>query len=255
MILALLQGATEFLPVSSSGHLALMRAWLGLGMPGVTVELALHLGTLISVLLYYRQRLVELAISCVSGDGEGRRYALWIALASVPAILLYVLAGSAVISLFDRPAAVGGLLMLNGLWLTALRGMRPRVEKPLRGFVALLAGVAQACALLPGISRSGMTIATARRLGLNPARAAEFSLLMAIPLVAGGAALNLITSFRERPTEMWACLPTLLTGMAVSALVGWLAICVVVRVLSSGRFWMFGPYCLAAGGAALLFLR
>ncbi len=248
-ILAILQGLTEFIPVSSSGHLAMGQAWLGLEFPGITVEIVLHVGTLISILVFYRRRIAVLTAECVTGRGEGRRYAAWILLASVPAALLYAVAGSSIEALFGKPDRVGLLLMANGALLLSMAWLRAP-ERPLRWPLALAIGVAQACALLPGISRSGMTIAMARRLGVTPRRAAEFSLLMSVPAVAGAALLDAVHLVRNPPESLLAATPALFLGLLVSAAVGWLAIVCIVRVLSAGRFWMFGIYCLAVGALA-----
>ncbi len=249
LVLAVLQGLTEFIPVSSSGHLVLGQAWLDLALPGLTLEIVLHAGTLISVLIYYRRKIAGLTVEFLSGRGEGRRYAVWLVLASLPAALLYVAAGSRVESLFSRPDRVGLLLMANGLLLFSVYWSR-RSDRPLRWHAALAMGIAQACALLPGISRSGATISMARRLGIEPRRAAEFSLLMSVPAVAGAMLFDMIALAREGgglPARVW---PLLALGAIVAAGVGWLAIAALVRVLSSGRFWLFGIYCLAIGALA-----
>ena len=260
LILAVVQGLTEFLPVSSSGHLVLAQRALGVQTPGPDVELFLHLGTLVSVCVFYRRRLLELLGSFLRGERAGWLYALWVVVATVPAAVFYKACGERIDALYDSHRAVAALLLLNGvlLLLSALADRR-KTEKPL-GFVRALAmGVGQALAILPGVSRSGTSISAGRLFGLGPKAAAEFSFIMSIPVIAGAAVLEFVAADDRLAaggaTDTFPVpIGPALAGTVVAAAVGWIALRTVVRLLERGAFWMFGPYCLAVGAAALLFL-
>ena len=246
MLLAVLQGIAEFLPISSSGHLVLAQSLLKINMPGVRLEVVLHLGTMASIMAYYRTALWNLACGALRG-----RRASWttlghIIVSAIPAAFFYYLCHDKVDAFYEDPRAVSGFLVFTGIVLLALRWMRCG-DGPVTGARALLTGIAQALAVLPGISRSGMTIAAARMAGIAPGRAAEFSFLMCLPLLAGAALLDYL-GFTAQPGAADG-LPgwLLLAGAAVSATVGYAALAVLVRTLRGGRFWLFGVYCIAAG--------
>lgn len=242
---------TEFLPVSSSGHLVLAKHWLDLNAPGVTLEVALHAGTLISILAYYAGSLVVLGKETWTGEGEGRRYVGLLALSCVPAVVVYALLHETIEETFAEPAVAAAMLCVTGLVLLTLA--RKRKHDSAVGRLAwpgaLIVGAAQALALLPGISRSGMTVTAGRHLGLPPREAARFSLLMSAPLLAAAV---LLKGLSLREAAMGDMTPWLLgAGALVSALTGYVAIAVLVRALTHHRFWLFGIYCLALGLSAL----
>lgn len=251
VVLAIIQGLTEFLPVSSSGHLVLAEHVLDVHSSNIILEVTLHAGTLISVLVFYRKRILQLTREVFSGEGEGRRYAGAVVLGSVPAAVAYRLMGKTIEAYFGAPRGVALLLCLTGIiLLTLLRRPRASVELNVgRGF---LVGLAQALALLPGVSRSGSTITAARHLGLSPEKAAEFSLLLSIPAVGGAVLIKSLQAWRDGLGDLSA--PHLALAMAVSAVVGYGAIVGLVKILQAEKFWMFGLYCLAVGIAAILFL-
>jgi len=250
VVLAVLQGVAEFLPISSSGHLVIAQSLLNVNNPGTRLEVVLHLGTMVSILLYYRRTLSGLALGLLRGDRASWATAAHVALSAVPAALFYLLCHDKVDAFFEDTRAVGGFLAFTGAVLCALRWMACG-DGPVTAPRALLVGIAQALAVLPGVSRSGMTIAAARMAGVAPEKAAEFSFLMCLPLLVGAAVLDAL-----RPAAAGEGFPgwLLLLGAAVSASVGYAAIASLVRVLRAGRFWLFGVYCLAAGLAVALFL-
>ncbi|MDD3546620.1 MAG: undecaprenyl-diphosphate phosphatase [Kiritimatiellae bacterium] len=248
MALAVLQGVTEFLPVSSSGHLVIAQDALGIKLPGIRLEVMLHLGTMLSIIVYYRETLRALTRGILRGERASWATAGHVALSAVPAVFFYVLFHDKVDAFYEDSRAVGGFLVFTGVVLCSLRWMRcgaNGVTAPR----ALLVGMAQAFAVLPGVSRSGMTISAARMAGVEPRKAAEFSFLMCLPLLAGAAALDAVRGAAETS----AALPwwLLLGGALVAAAVGYAALALLVRVLRGGKFWMFGIYCLAAGAATL----
>ena len=256
IILAILQGVAEFLPISSSGHLVLGQALLGLKTPGITLEVALHAGTLLSTLVYYRQALIKIVKGLLAGSRESWQTALYIIVSAVPAVLFYVLCKKQVDSAFEDPRTIGGALLFTGAVLLSLRWVPSRDE--LNSFWrALFIGISQAVAILPGVSRSGMTISAARLSGISPEKSAEFSFLASIPLIAGATLKKLLESILEKPAaEAEALSPLLLiAGICVSAIVGYFALSFLVRTLRGRYFWCFGIYCLLAGCCTLLFTR
>lgn len=264
LFLAVVQGLTEFLPVSSSGHLALFQSLdaFHFDSPGIYLEVALHGGTLLSILVFYRSRITELLLGVLRGDAGSRDYAMSLLVATLPVAVGYLACRRMIESVFDKPVLVSALLSVTGLALLSLRLRRGRgtgadsVAVPPRShptwIKALWIGVAQAAAMLPGISRSGATIVTARHLGMPPKQAAEFSMLMAVPVLMAAIALTLPD---VSAADMGAISRSALaTGIAVSAVVGYIALRILVRVLSAERLWLFGVYCLAAAAAGMFLL-
>ncbi len=256
ILLAVLQGVTEFLPVSSSGHLVIAGRLLGIEQPGVRLETMLHFGTLVAVCLYYRQRLWSLIRGVIRGERAAWRETGLLLLASLPVIVVYAVAHERLEAYYENPRLTAAMLMVTGLLLLSLAFRRRDTSgqaeaAPLGWWRALVIGLAQAVAILPGISRSGSTIAAARHLGVAPRRAAEFSFLMSVPLLLGATLLHVV---RPEPsagscTVGWGLI---WLGTLVAALVGYASISFLIRVLSGGRFWFFGVWCLVVGGLVLL---
>ena len=252
VVLGVVQGLTEFLPVSSSGHLVLVKHWLGLDAPGVTLEVALHAGTLVSILVYYARSIRQLAVEAVRGSGEGRRYAALIGVSCVPAVLVYALLNDSIEQAFADPGLAAAMLCVTGVVLLTLLFRRDDGSSAgrLAWGQALAIGAGQALALLPGISRSGMTVTAGRHLKLAPLEAARFSLLMSVPLLAAATLLKGISLGRADMGDMtvWA----LAVGASVSAVTGYAAIALLVRALTHHLFWVFGIYCLLVGAVTLV---
>ena len=227
-LLAILQGLTEFLPVSSSGHLALLRKLLDLdtGAKGPALEILLHGGTLAAVIIFYRRRILELAVGLVKRDRDAWKYCSLVVLACIPAGLLYLAAHDAVESAFDSTA-----------------GSRPSWLQ------ALGIGIAQALAILPGVSRSGSTYTAARWLKVSPKEAFDFSFITSIPLVLGSIILkardltHIASEGRTFP---------LLVATILATAVGYAALKLLEKLRFLKMMWIFGPYCLVAGAAAIL---
>lgn len=249
-ILGVVQGVTEFLPVSSSAHLVLGQAVLGVRSPGVVYEAAVHLATLVAVLWVYRRRVGELAAGAVRGEVEAWTYVGLLALASVPAGVVGLWLRAPIESTFERPVVAACLLVVTGAMVVTLRftARMAREERPGIGG-SLWVGAAQAVAILPGISRSGSTVAAGVWRGVEPARMAEFSFLLSVPAVGGAALLQLGPGQLEVVT---ALAPQLAVGFAAAAVSGILAIHLFVRALEAGSFHRFAYYCWAVGGGYLL---
>jgi len=249
VLLGLVQGLTEFLPVSSSGHLVLAETLAGVETPGVFVEVALHVATLASVLVVYGGRLWSLLQGVLRGRRDDLRYAGLLAAATVPAGLVGVLLNDVVERAFDSLAAAGAGFLVTGivLWSTRRAPLPPDPGRP-RWVDALAIGLAQAGAILPGISRSGSTVSAGLWCRLAPAPAAEFSFLMAVPGIAGAALLE----SREAVADIGAvgAIP-LAAGCVVALVSGVWAIRFLVTVLQRGRLYGFAPYCWAVGALTL----
>lgn len=252
-VLSALQGITEFLPVSSSGHLALGKHLLGLETPGADLEVALHLGTLFSVLVYYRKIVAWLTCGLLRRDAEAWKYAAAICVSAIPAIAVYLIAGKRLESLFENSKAVGACLLFTGAVLFLTRFIKPG-QKKISMPRALAMGCAQAVALLPGVSRSGATLTASRAMGMAADESARFSFLMCAPLIAGASAMKCVSWFKAAPEAGTLSGPALAAGMAIAAVVGYAALAFLLRVYKGSCFWMFGLYCAAAGTAAMLFL-
>ena len=252
LVLGVVQGATEFLPVSSSGHLVMAQVVLDVDMAGVLFEVTVHVATLFSIALVYRQRLVDLVGGVVRGNRAAHGYVGLLALATVPAGLVGVLAKDRIEALFDNPWAPGIALLVTGLLLWSSRAALERATGERPGWkAALLIGVAQAFALVPGISRSGTTVVAALWLGVEAREAAAFSFLMALPAIAGAAVLQIPDMMETGAAVPWAVLAV---GGAAAAVTGVLAIRTFVAMLGRRAFHWFAPYCWTVGAAFLVFL-
>jgi len=240
-LLGAIQGLTEFLPVSSSAHLALAPRFFNFPDPGLTVDVALHLGTLLAVLVYYRKVWLNL---------EARTIAL-LALATLPAVVAGLLLERAAEDLFRDPSRIAVcLIAFSGVMLWADRRGEAALGKWREAGprAVLLVGCAQALALMPGVSRSGATMSAALLLGLGRGEAAELSFLMATPIVAGAAILKLRhLGAADLTGPFWL-------GLAVSAVVGFAAVGAFIRFLPKGGLKPYAAYRVALGLAALLLL-
>ena len=262
VLLGFLQGATEFLPVSSSGHLVMGQTVLGLEVPGMAFEVALHFATLISVVAVYRERIASLLAGVVRGDRAQLRYAGLLVLASVPAAIAGIGFGDFFASLFDSAAVTGVALLVTGCVVWSARGALARepAGKPGVG-VALVMGVAQAVAIVPGISRSGATVVAALWRNVDPREAAAFSFLMSVPAV-GGAGLLKVPELVAGGGGLAAggaavadgvSPPVLGAAAAVACVTGIAAIRAFRAMLASRSLHRFAPYLWVVGALFLWF--
>ena len=248
-LLAVLQGVAEFLPISSSGHLVIGQHVLGVRDAGMQLDIFLHVGTLLSVGVYYRRSLWRIVAERDVG------YVLKIILSAFPAIAVYALFHEKVDALFSNAKMVGALLMFTGAVLAGTRFL-PVGAKDVSFPRALWMGVMQAVALLPGVSRSGMTLAAARSGKVESSKAAEFSFLMSAPLILGGMFLEIFKMLRgaESASQDGVGAGLLAWGAALSAAAGYFSLVALVKTLKGRWFWLFGPYCVVSGLLALCFL-
>lgn len=247
-VLSVLQGIAEFLPVSSSGHLVLGKSILGIGEVGMRLDIFLHVGTLASVFVFYFS-VIRRVVS-----RQEWPYMAKIALSAVPIGIVGILLKSRLEEAFASTAFVGGALMATGAVLTATRFL-PRGGRDVSFAGAFLMGLAQAVAILPGVSRSGMTLAAARAAKIDGERAAEFSFLMSAPPIVGAALLEVFKAVRsaglDAPPPVETGWGLCVFGALVAAVVGWFALKMLVASLKGRWFWLFGPYCILAGLAAV----
>ena len=244
ILLGLVQGLTEFLPVSSSGHLVLAERLVGFQPQGVFFEVAVHVATLLSVFVAYRVRIVELLRGLVAGGRDSWRYAGLLLLASMPAAVAGILLRDYFERSFHSLPALGWQFLFTAALLWSTRWALPKATgTKLTATQALLIGVAQAVAIVPAISRSGATIAVALWCGLAAAPAAEFSFLMSIIVIAGSGLLEA----RHIPPGAHPFTLALLGAFLAAMVSGIWAIRFLVQLLKRQRFHVFAPYCAALG--------
>lgn len=254
IILGLLQGFTEFLPVSSSGHLVVAQDLLGINNPGVVLELVLHLGTLVSVFVVFWSDIIGLLRGffslILSPTGKRSMTRELITYRSLVVLLLIGILPTAVFglvfepffeNLFSSVSAVGIALLLTGVVLFLISRL-PSGRRDLSKMTvwdAVVVGIAQGCAIVPGLSRSGMTISSALARGLNRDAATRFSFLISIPTIAGAALLKLDDIINHSSGEQGGIL---LVGFVVAAISGVLAIKILVKLLQKGKLQLFAYY-------------
>lgn len=252
-ILAILQGITEFLPVSSSGHLVVAQHVLGVEEPGMRLDIFLHLGTLFAIFAYYRKTVLSLVTGAFSSNTLARvnawMYIAKIVLSALPACAVYFLFKDNIDAMFENARMVGALLMFTGAVLFGTRYL-PSGTKEVGFLRALIMGCCQALALLPGVSRSGMTLAGARAGRVEAEKAAEFSFLMSAPLILGASILEFFKSSSDEGIG-WGLT---IYGLILSAIVGYVSLAILVRALKGRRFWLFGAYCFLVGLATLVLI-
>ncbi|MDA1000532.1 MAG: undecaprenyl-diphosphate phosphatase, partial [bacterium] len=255
--LGILQGLTEFLPVSSSGHLVLGQTALGLKESQLLFDILLHMGTLVAVLFIYGSdvwrilRAWALSLIGKAEDEEDRisaRSGWFLLLGSVPAALVGVLFESFIEAAFGNPRLVAYTLVVTGLllWFSTRRSSGEREEEEMTWKDAILIGLLQALAIVPGISRSGATIAMALLLGIEREQAARFSFLLSVPAIAGAFVLKTATLPAGTPVYL---LPYVI-GTVAAAVTGLFALRWLLRIVREGQLRGFAYYCWALAIAA-----
>jgi len=244
LILGLVQGLTEFLPISSSGHLVLAEKLVGFAPQGVFFEVMVHLATLLSVLIAYRRRIMELVEGLFAGQRASFTYAGLLLIASIPAGV----AGIALRDYFERtfhsPVDLAWQFLVTAvlLWSTKWAAERTR-GAPITIGRSLIIGIGQAVAIIPAISRSATTIVAALWTGVTPTAAAEFSFLMSIIVIGGSGILEA----RHIPPGLHLASSGLIWAFFAAMISGVIAIRLLVALLRSSRFHLFAPYCAAVG--------
>lgn len=250
--MGVVQGLTEFLPISSSGHLALARELFGAGPAAdLGFEVASHGGTLLAVLIFYRLKLLELAGGMMRGGRSGLNYLFWIIVGTIPAGLVGLTFKDTIETLFNNIQLVGFAWLFTAAMLTVgERFGRPHLASGEVGiWRALAIGVSQAVAILPGVSRSGSTIATGMLAGVEKRTAVDFSFILSIPAILGAIVLTLNDWANSAVTFEWADA----AGFIAAGVTGYGAIVLLLRVVSTGRLRWFAAYCAVMGMAAIFF--
>ena len=273
-ILGIVQGLTEFLPISSSGHLVIGQHLFGLRHADLAFDVSVHVGTLGAVVIFFRRDIAAIltairryrpawrpsglrALLAPGSPDAEVRLALLVVLGSIPTAIIGLFLKHFEKILFASPLITGTMLLVTGsvLYLTRRPQMaaraHPESTRPLSAIGVrdcLLIGFVQGLAVLPGISRSGTTIAAGLFAGIDPQAAARFSFLLSIPAVAGAALLVLLEAFAQGRVDVVVCLAGGLTAL----IVGYAALAILVYLINRGKLHAFAPYCWLVGIAVIL---
>jgi undecaprenyl-diphosphatase len=260
IVLGAVQGLTEFLPVSSSGHLVIAQNLFGIREPQLSFDVAVHLGTLMAVFIYFRKDIHALTATLMrcfflilkgrwselpSREDPDMKWILMICAGSIPTAIIGLLFHEISDRLFSSVLLVGIMLSITGILLWFTRGIRKQAKTMTEFSLldAVVIGLVQGIAVLPGISRSGSTISTAIYLGVSRETAARFSFLLSIPAIFGA---TLLTA-KDMTNEASFDAATVLFGMLTSGIVGYLALSLLVYIVNQGRLHYFSPYCWLLG--------
>jgi undecaprenyl-diphosphatase len=264
LFLGTLQGITEFLPISSSGHLVLAQYLLGFQESQLFFDIAVHVGTLMAVFLVFRGDLAVMIRGCLRAMGEmtsslatptsrgldsGVKMVLMILVGSLPTAIIGVFLRDVFERFFASPAIVALGLWSTGLFLLWSRWSKPhrtQLENP-GVFDALLIGLVQGAAITPGLSRSGVTITTGMLLGLRPDLAFRFSFLLSIPAILGALASEAFHAGGNYPE--WHVVAI---GFFSAFFVGWIALLLLRSLVAKGKLFYFAPYCFTLGAIAFI---
>jgi undecaprenyl-diphosphatase len=257
LILGIVQGLTEFLPISSSAHLALAPRLLGFPDPGLAFDVALHVGTLVAVLWYFNQAWIGLARAAGRiaqrrrAEGEEERRVIFLVIATLPGVAAGILLERQAETVFRSPLIMVGTLIVMGvlLWACDRVASQKRTLGEMNWVQALFMGVAQMCAIVPGVSRSGATITAGRAMGFGRESAAVFSFLMSMPITAGAA----IMQVPKAVSQFGVSLP-MIVGLVASAASGWVAIAVLLKYVSRHGYGVFAGYRIALGLLVLVLI-
>ena len=259
--LGIIQGLTEFLPVSSSGHLVLMQNLLGLQEPELLLDICLHMGTLLAIIIVFFKDLSDLLVTLFKTpkkikaagslkslyeDDETFRLGILIVCGCISTALLGILFSKAADALYGSVAIVGVALLVTGvvLWMTRyMATIRGRSQLEMRLLDAFIIGIVQGLAIIPGLSRSGSTIAAALFLGVNREVAGRFSFLLSLPAIVGALVLSLHANVVATNVPFYL----ILVGSIVSGVVGYLSLIILLKVVKKGKFSYFAPYCWVIG--------
>ena len=244
IISGIVQGLTEFFPISSSGHLVLLHSIFGFKSPEIAFDVFLHIGTLLSVLVFFRKDIIVIVL-------KDRKLLYLLAWASVPTAIVGFLLKDHAEKFFSSPVFVGYMLIINGVWLFAAWyfSSKKKPAKKMGPVNSLLVGVAQGIAVIPGISRSGATISTAMLAGIDGESAVRFSFLLSIPAILGASVLKFASIGKSISS---GSAPQFLAGAISAMIVGMLAIKALMVLMRNNRIKPFAAYCVLAGLVIIL---
>jgi undecaprenyl-diphosphatase len=265
VMLGIIQGLTEFLPVSSSGHLVLLQNLFGIREPELLFDISLHIGTLIAIFIVFYQEIRNIfqtllhlpalikssgSLQSLFANNEEIRIVTLILAGSIPTAVLGILFHKITDQIFGAVWIVGIMLLVTGtlLWFTRQMSAegRPLIKVSIRD--ALLIGLMQGMAIMPGISRSGATISMALFLGMNREIAGRYSFLLSIPAIVGALILGLNSTIIQTniPGKI------ILLGTFIAGIVGYMALKILLRLVKQGHLYYFAPYCWVIGAGALI---
>ncbi len=266
VVLGTVQGGTEFLPVSSSGHLVILQHLFGLTESHIGFDIAVHVGTLVAVIAFFFRDIRSLVVTlvrCVMPAAKRKwsdlpalthpdiKLAALVMIGSIPTAVIGLLFHRISDVLFSSVNLVGMMLIITGLLLILTRWVKKN-QKSFHAFTfkdALIIGLVQGMAILPGISRSGATIATAIFLGIRKEIAVEFSFLLSIPAIFGAGMI--MVKDMAGDSALWDA-KIMFTGMLASCVVGYFSLSMLVFIIKKGRLHFFAPYCWILGAAACI---
>ena len=263
IILGLVQGITEFLPISSSGHLVILQSLFNIPSDeSVLFEVVVHFATLLAICIYYRQKLKVFAMYSYTAlktckkpaqiySEENGRYIILIIIGILPAIIVGFILKDSIEKLFDNPIITGiALFVTSSFLISTYFKRRSNFDiMQITWIMALLIGIAQAVALIPGISRSGITISTALLLGINRRLSADFSFIIVIPAIIGATFISLMDIGEINSIGISG----LVGGFLMAAVSGYLALIGLLKIIRNGKFYLFAPYCLALGAFSIIY--
>ncbi len=254
IILGIVQGITEWLPISSTGHLRLIEHFFGLRVP-ILFDVILHVGTLIVVLVYFRRevRKTLLAIAHLDFKTEYGKMVPLIVVGIIPTVSIGIIFGRLIEETFRSVLPIAIALIICGLIVYSSKIGKPKTDS-IGYSTAILIGIAQGIAIIPGISRSGSTIAIALLLGIKRGKAFSFSVLLSIPAILGALSLTVYTEFSELTTTGigWS---EIIAGPFIAMLVGYFALKMLWKMMLKGKFYLFAFYCWLLGIVLILLLE
>ncbi len=247
IISGFVQGITEFLPISSSGHLVLLHNFFGLAEPELLFDLCLHLGTLLAVVLYFKKDIIRLIVE------KNINWFICIAIGTIPAVAVGLLFEDRITVFFADARKIYFMLLVTALvlfigHLSLKKRKEPR--KDIRPVNSLIIGISQACALLPGLSRSGMTISTALVSGVKMEEAYKFSFLLSIPVVLGAVMYKMLTL--DAGVISSANYVNYIAGTLTAFIVGFASLHILWRLIKGNKVFIFAIYCFSVGITGIL---
>ena len=260
ILLGLIQGLTEFLPVSSSGHLVIFEKLFDVEAHNLVFEVLVHFGTLIAVIIYFRARLVLIVGSflkspfTLTGENETIRHTRlgwFLILGTIPAAVIGLAFKDYIEIAFASPRWSAGMLLVTAVILILTKWAKDK-NGELNLPRVVIVGFAQALAIMPGISRSGSTIAAGMFSGLKKSEAAEFSFLLSIPAILGATIIEIPDFIADLGNT--SLIVNYLAGAVVAAVVGYLSIALLMNIIKKGKFFYFGLYCAIVGVLGIIFL-
>lgn len=263
IFLGILQGVTEFLPVSSSGHLVLAQSFIGKDLEtGITFEIVVHFGSFCSIVLYYRKLIGEILIDLFKSitpaglksgmykTNSNVKFCYFIIISMIPAMIVGFTMRDAIEELFMNPFFVSCMLLITGALLFSTKFVK-EPHNEVNGIRSLIMGIAQAFAIIPGISRSGSTISVGLFTGMKRIEVANFSFLMVLPVLAGAMVLAMM-DLMDTGIETAAAF-ILIAGFITSFISGYLALSYLVKLLKNAKFYYFSYYCWIVGTVGILY--